>query len=303
MALIIPILLLFLCLSTRDFVSPTLSSAAQQGENQQARHELRCQPGTCCAGINGVPGTNGIPGRPGPPGPSGPPGQNGLNGIPGSKGTKGDPGTEGRRGRRGFPGINGRNGTDGVPGWRGKEGPRGPMGHIGPAGTPGKPGEQGKPGTPGLRGPPGRVSRSCKCERNVPTQMFFINSGFWISHKHMLGFQNVPTAIGEFHMKVLDPVTYILHVGGDWVNEDSVTLYFRLHCSHRRRVVYLPNETGHKIYKFKEENRLESESFTYVTTSLSQTGRWRCQLQISKGFIQAFYRWDSQYGEISLTMW
>lgn len=88
------------------------------------------------------------------------------------------------------------------------------MGPIGPAGPPGKSGERGKPGIPGQRGLPGRVLRSCKCERNVPTQMFFMNSGFWISHKHMLGFQNVPSAMGEFHMRVVDPVTYILHVGG-----------------------------------------------------------------------------------------
>lgn len=95
------------------------------------------------------------------------------------------------------------------------------MGPIGPAGPPGKSGERGKPGIPGQRGLPGRVLRSCKCERNVPTQMFFMNSGFWISHKHMLGFQNVPSAMGEFHMRVVDPVTYILHVGG-WLLSPQV---------------------------------------------------------------------------------
>ena len=55
------------------------------------------------------------------------------------------------------------------------------------------------------------------------------------------------------------------------------------------------------MYKFKEENRLESETFTHVTTSFSHVGKWRCQLQIRKLF-EAFYRWDSQYGEISLIM-
>lgn len=90
---------------------------------------------------------------------------------------------------------------------------------------------------------------------------------------------------------------------GDWVNDDSVTLFYRLRCTHRRRTAYLPNDTGHRIYKFKEENRLESETFTHVTTALSHHGKWRCQLQISKGVARAFYRWDSQYGEISLTMW
>ena len=90
---------------------------------------------------------------------------------------------------------------------------------------------------------------------------------------------------------------------GDWVNDDSVTLFYRLRCVNRRRTAYIPNETGHRIYKFKEENRLESETFTHVTTAFSHHGRWRCQLQISKGVARAFYRWDSQYGEISLTMW
>lgn len=90
---------------------------------------------------------------------------------------------------------------------------------------------------------------------------------------------------------------------GDWVNDDSVTLFYRLRCAHRRRTAYIPNEVGHRIYKFKEENRLESETFTHVTTALNHHGKWRCQLEISKGVARAFYRWDSQYGEISLTMW
>lgn len=104
------------------------------------------------------------------------------------------------------------------------------MGPIGPAGPPGKSGERGKPGIPGQRGLPGRVLRSCKCERNVPTQMFFMNSGFWISHKHMLGFQNVPSAMGEFHMRVVDPVTYILHVGG-WLLLPQVAQVRQWHLS------------------------------------------------------------------------
>lgn len=90
---------------------------------------------------------------------------------------------------------------------------------------------------------------------------------------------------------------------GDWVNNDSVTLFYRLRCKHGRRTTFLPNEIGHKIYKFREENRLESETFTYVTSALNHRGRWQCQLQISKGVVRAYYRWDSQYGEISLTMW
>ncbi|XP_020892033.1 collagen alpha-1(XVI) chain [Exaiptasia diaphana] len=282
-------------LKSRITASSEVLETSKVGSSQ-----VSCEKGSCCAGVPGIPGTNGLPGRPGPMGPNGPPGRNGLNGMPGSKGSKGDPGEHGRRGRRGLPGQDGRNGTDGAPGWRGKEGPRGAMGPIGP---PGPQGHTGKTGRPGRRGPSGRVSRNCRCKRNVPTQMFFVNTGFWISHKQMMGFQNVPSAMGDFHMKVVDPVTYVLHIGGDWVNDDSVTLYIRLHCSHRRRVVYLPNETGHRIYKFKRENRRESETFTYVTNSLSHNGRWRCQLQISKGYIQAFYRWDSQYGEISLAMW
>ncbi|XP_032241181.1 collagen alpha-1(XVI) chain isoform X2 [Nematostella vectensis] len=281
---------------------PCTRGEAEKSKNSSAEQE--CKVTTCC-GIPGTHGKNGIPGHPGPPGPSGPPGRNGLNGIPGVSGKQGPPGPPGKRGRRGHPGEPGRNGTHGSPGWRGKTGPRGPMGPIGPPGTPGVPGQPGKAGSPGERGPPGRdrVARNCRCERNAPTQVFFINSGFWVSQKHMTGFQDVPFAVGEFHMNVVDPVTYNLHVGGDWVNEDSVTLFFRIHCTMRRRDIYLPNEAGHKIYKFKQENRLESETFTYVTTSMDHTGRWRCQLQISKGYVRAFYRWDSQYGEMSLTMW
>ena len=95
----------------------------------------------------------------------------------------------------------------------------------------------------------------------------------------------------------------LISFAGDWVNDDSVTLFYRLKCTHRRRIAYLPNLTGHRIYKFQEQNRLESETFTYVTQDLNHHGRWRCQLQISKGASRAYYRWDSQYGEISLSMW
>lgn len=155
----------------------------------------------------------GIPGHPGPQGPNGPPGRNGLNGIPGTKGEKGDPGLTGRRGRKGLPGEPGINGTNGVPGWRGKEGPRGMRG---PAGPPGPTGAKGEPGTPGQKGPPGsdRILRVCSCEWNVPTQVFYVNSGHWISEKPMTGFQDVSSAYGEFHVKVVAPVTYVLHVGG-----------------------------------------------------------------------------------------
>lgn len=280
---------------------PTLSLCQTTNSTGKETENSRCKSVTCC-GIPGTPGRNGIPGHTGPQGPSGPPGRNGLNGIPGTKGDKGDPGESGRRGKKGIPGAPGTNGTDGIPGWRGKEGPRGMRGAIGP---PGPTGAKGEPGNPGQQGPPGteRILRVCNCQWNVPTQVFYVNSGHWISQKTMVGFQDVTSANGEFHVKVVAPVTYVLHVGGDWVNDDSVTLFYRLRCVNRRRTAYIPNETGHRIYKFKEENRLESETFTHVTTAFSHHGRWRCQLQISKGVARAFYRWDSQYGEISLTMW
>ena len=155
----------------------------------------------------------GIPGHPGPQGPNGPPGRNGLNGIPGAKGDKGDPGLMGRRGKKGPPGEPGINGTNGIPGWRGKEGRKGMRG---PAGPPGPTGAKGEPGTPGQQGPPGsdRILRVCSCEWNVPTQVFYVNSGYWISEKPMTGFQDVASAYGEFHVKVVSPVTYVLHVGG-----------------------------------------------------------------------------------------
>ena len=105
------------------------------------------------------------------------------------------------------------NGTDGSPGWRGKEGPRGMRGPIGPQGPAGAKGEAGEPGK---QGPPGTDSilRVCNCERNVPTQVFYVNSGHWISEKAMTDFQDVTSAEGEFHVKVVAPVTYVLHVGG-----------------------------------------------------------------------------------------
>ena len=119
----------------------------------------------------------------------------------------------GRRGRKGSPGESGINGTNGVPGWRGKEGPRGIRG---PAGPPGQTGAKGEPGIPGQQGPPGfdRILRVCNCERNIPTQVFYVSSGHWISESHMTGFQDVTSADGEFHVKVVVPVTYVLHVGG-----------------------------------------------------------------------------------------
>lgn len=160
--------------------------------------------------------STGIPGHPGPQGPNGPPGRNGLNGIPGTKGEKGEPGLLGRRGRKGSPGESGINGTNGIPGWRGKEGR---MGMRGPAGPPGQAGSKGEPGTPGQQGPPGsdRILRVCNCERNVPTQVFYVISGYWISESHMTGFQDVASADGEFHVKVVVPVTYVLHIGGKTV--------------------------------------------------------------------------------------
>lgn len=119
----------------------------------------------------------------------------------------------GRRGKKGPPGESGINGTNGIPGWRGKEGPRGMRG---PAGPQGPTGAKGEPGTPGQQGPPGsdRILRVCNCERNVPTQVFYVSSGHWISESHMTGFQDVTSAHGEFHVRVVAPVTYVLHVGG-----------------------------------------------------------------------------------------
>ena len=120
----------------------------------------------------------------------------------------------GRRGKKGPPGDPGRNGTDGVPGWRGKEGPRGMRGPAGPPGPFGSPGERGSPGE---KGPPGtdRILRVCNCEWNVPSQVFFVTSGHWISEKPVIGFHDVTSAEGEFHVKVVSPVTYVLHVGGE----------------------------------------------------------------------------------------
>lgn len=159
----------------------------------------------------------GIPGHPGPQGPNGPPGRNGLNGIPGAKGEKGAPGEPGRRGKKGSSGEPGLNGTDGTPGWRGKEGPRGMRGAIGPQGPTGA---KGEPGEPGKQGPPGteRILRVCNCDWNSPTQVFYVNSGYWVSEKPMTGYNDVTSANGEFHVKVVAPITYILHVGGKFGN-------------------------------------------------------------------------------------
>lgn len=105
------------------------------------------------------------------------------------------------------------NGTDGTPGWRGKEGPRGMRGAIGPQGPTGA---KGEPGEPGKQGPPGteRILRVCNCDWNSPTQVFYVNSGYWVSEKPMTGYNDVTSANGEFHVKVVAPITYILHVGG-----------------------------------------------------------------------------------------
>lgn len=86
----------------------------------------------------------------------------------------------------------------------------------GPLGPPGTPGAKGEPGNPGKQGPPGtdRILRVCNCEYNVPTQVIYVTSGHWTSEKHMLGFQDVTSADGEFHVKVVAPVTYTLHIGG-----------------------------------------------------------------------------------------
>ena len=95
----------------------------------------------------------------------------------------------------------------------------------GPAGPPGPTGNKGEPGTPGQRGPPGsdRILRVCNCERNVPTQVFYVSSGHWISENHMTGFQDVTSAYGEFHLKVVAPVTYVLHVGGKTFISNLIT--------------------------------------------------------------------------------
>ena len=86
----------------------------------------------------------------------------------------------------------------------------------GAIGPPGPAGAKGEPGNPGQQGPPGteRILRVCNCQWNVPTQVFYVNSGHWISAKTMVGFQDVTSANGEFHVKVVAPVTYVLHVGG-----------------------------------------------------------------------------------------
>ena len=87
----------------------------------------------------------------------------------------------------------------------------------GPAGPPGPTGDKGEAGTPGLQGPPGgdRILRVCNCEWNEPTQVFYVNAGHWISEKPMTGFQDVTSAFGEFQVKIVAPVTYVLHVGGE----------------------------------------------------------------------------------------
>lgn len=86
----------------------------------------------------------------------------------------------------------------------------------GPSGPPGPSGAKGEPGNPGKQGPPGtdRILRVCNCEYNVPTQVIYVTSGHWTSEKNMFGFQDVTSANGEFHVKVVAPVTYTLHVGG-----------------------------------------------------------------------------------------
>ena len=141
----------------------------------------------------------------------------------------------GRRGRRGHAGEPGRNGTDGQPGWRGKSGPRGPRGAKGP------PGEPGNPGAPGERGLPGKngVIKNCQCGRNTPTQVFFLNSGYWISERYMLGFNNVRRARGSFHLKVLGPVTYVLHIGGRRSIISVYIMYPRVCDSIRRCVIII----------------------------------------------------------------
>lgn len=280
----------------------TLSLCEATNSTRNNTENSRCKPVTCC-GIPGTPGRNGIPGHPGPQGPSGPPGRNGLNGIPGVKGERGLQGITGRRGKKGSPGIPGVNGTNGQPGFRGKQGPRGVRGPVGPAGLNGAKGERGEPGE---RGPPGeqRIIKACRCLSNVPTQVMHVTSGFWVCDTSMVGFHDVTNARGEFQLWIVKPVTYVLHIGGDWVNDDSVVIFYRLRCTHGGNTVYLPNLQGHKIYKFEIHNRLESETFTYVTQDLNQRGKWTCHLQVSRGAsTRSFYRWDSQYGEISLTMW
>ena len=93
---------------------------------------------------------------------------------------------------------------------RGAQGPVGPQGLDGNAGTPGPKGEPGEQGW----------LKICNCERNDPAQVFFISSGHWVSEKHMFGFHDVTSAQGEFVVKVLAPVTYVLHVGGEWEKID-----------------------------------------------------------------------------------
>ena len=102
---------------------------------------------------------------------------------------------------------------------------RGPMGPPGPTGAKGEPGNPGQPGPPGSE----RVLRVCTCERNVPTQVFYVNSGHWISEKPMTGFQDVTSAYGEFQVRVVAPITYVLHVGGKFylLFASSISLFIK----------------------------------------------------------------------------
>lgn len=84
---------------------------------------------------------------------------------------------------------------------------------------------------------------------------------------------------------------------------DASNLYYRVHCSYNGRVEYLPNKYGFKVFKYEELSKLESETFSGVTSNLNAYGRWRCHLQIRIEKRAAYYRWDFRYGEISLTMW
>lgn len=295
-----PVLLVLVAVTS--FLS-TLSLCQTTNSTGKENEDFRCKAETSsCCGIEATSGRVGIPGHSGLRGPNGPPGRSGLDGIAGTKGYPGEQGARGPRGWRGSPGAPGTRGVNGVPGRKGDDGPRGTRGLIG---SPGLAGTNGQKGEPGHQGETGGFSNLwvCNCEWNDPTQVFHVTTTVWIHDNPTTEFCDVPAAFGEFHVKSRAPVTYVLHVGGDQVIGDATSVFYRVRCSYQDRVEYIPYRTGHRIFKYEEWNRLESETFTGVEDSMKTYGIWRCQLQIRKEKRTARYRWDSNYGELSLTMW
>lgn len=288
-------------------VLPTLSFGEIPTLNNEENYDARCvaETSSTCCGVKASSGRNGIPGYPGPRGPEGPPGRSGLDGNPGVKGFPGESGARGPRGWIGRPGYPGRDGVNGVPGWKGKDGQRGSRGAVGYSGLPGT---DGRKGESGHRGEPGGFSNLwyCDCEWNVPTQVFHSSKTsrvIFSFNDTTSRFRNLASVHGDFHVRAISPITYVLHVGGGRVIGDASNLYYRVHCSYNGRVEYLPNKYGFKVFKYEELSKLESETFSGVTSSLNAYGRWRCHLQIRIEKRAAYYRWDFRFGEISLTMW